>query len=143
MTSSPQNLLPDDVREALDQGNKIEAIKRLRESTRIGLKEAKDLVENHGRGAVQGIPEILPDAASVADALQKGNKIEAIKRLRQQTGLGLKDAKDAIDALQKDGNSKNEDMFQGKTGNVTASFRWLIALAIAGLAVFYFLRNPG
>lgn len=132
--------LPDDVREALEQGNKIEAIKRLRESTGIGLKEAKDLVENHGRGTVQNIPDILPDAASVADALQKGNKIEAIKRLRQQTGLGLKDAKDAIDSLQKNDGFKNDDISQGKNTSVKASFRWLIALAIAGLAVFYFLK---
>lgn len=140
MTSSSQNLLPDDVREALEQGNKIEAIKRLRESTGMGLKEAKDLVENHGQGTVQNIPDILSDAASVADALQKGNKIEAIKRLRQQTGLSLKDAKDAIDALQENGGIKNEDILKEKHNGAKASFRWLIALAIAGLTVFYFLR---
>lgn len=32
-------------------------------------------------------------------AVQKGNKIEAIKIYREQTGLGLKEAKDFIDSL--------------------------------------------
>ena len=39
--------LPADVIEALTQGNKIEAIKRLRVARGIGLKEAKDAVDNY------------------------------------------------------------------------------------------------
>jgi ribosomal protein L7/L12 len=31
--------------------------------------------------------------------LQAGEKIEAIKQYRQQTGVGLKDAKDAVESL--------------------------------------------
>lgn len=37
--------LPPDVVEALRKGNKIEAIKRLREATKLGLAEAKGMVE--------------------------------------------------------------------------------------------------
>ena len=37
--------LPPDVVEALRKGNKIEAIKRLREATKLGLAEAKGAVE--------------------------------------------------------------------------------------------------
>ena len=39
--------LPDDVVAALRQGNKIEAIRRLREAWKIGLKEAKDRIDAH------------------------------------------------------------------------------------------------
>ena len=43
-------------------------------------------------------------AASVSDdvieALRRGAKIEAIKRYREQTGAGLKEAKDFVEALQ-------------------------------------------
>ncbi len=39
--------LPDDVVAALRQGRKIEAIRRLRETWKIGLKEAKDHVDAH------------------------------------------------------------------------------------------------
>lgn len=35
----------------------------------------------------------------IVAAVDSGNKIEAIKLLREKTGLGLKEAKDAIDAL--------------------------------------------
>ena len=34
----------------------------------------------------------LPD--KVVEALKRGNKVEAIKLLREQTGVGLKEAKD-------------------------------------------------
>ena len=36
---------------------------------------------------------------AVLQAVAAGNKIEAIKRLREETGLGLKEAKDEIDRL--------------------------------------------
>ena len=39
--------------------------------------------------------------AEVIQALQRGNAIEAIKLLRQRTGLGLKEAKDVLDAHQR------------------------------------------
>ena len=42
----------------------------------------------------------LPAAGSdVKDLARAGKKIEAIKLYRAQTGLGLKEAKDAVDAL--------------------------------------------
>lgn len=37
--------IPPEAREALDKGNKIQAIKIIREATGLGLKEAKDLVD--------------------------------------------------------------------------------------------------
>lgn len=36
----------------------------------------------------------------VKEALIRGNKIEAIKRYREATGLGLKEAKDAVEAME-------------------------------------------
>ncbi len=41
-------------------------------------------------------PSELP--AEVVQALQDGRKVTAIKRLRKRRGLGLKDAKDAVDS---------------------------------------------
>lgn len=45
--SDPARALPDEVVAALQRGNKIEAIKRVREAWSIGLKEAKDHVDRH------------------------------------------------------------------------------------------------
>ncbi len=46
----------------------------------------------------------LPPAARVDEEIRailaSGRKIEAIRRLREETGMGLKEAKDYVDALQ-------------------------------------------
>jgi Ribosomal protein L7/L12 C-terminal domain len=47
--------------------------------------------------ALAQIPE--PQRSAIAAALAKGNKIEAIKLLRGARGLGLREAKDAIEAI--------------------------------------------
>jgi ribosomal protein L7/L12 len=39
--------------------------------------------------------------AQVKAQLRKGNKIEAIKIYREATGLGLKEAKEAVEALER------------------------------------------
>ncbi|MBV7539769.1 ribosomal protein L7/L12 [Acidovorax sp. sic0104] len=96
--------LPPDVLTALDDGHPIEAIKRLRAATGLGLKEAKDLIDAHQRGeeaafaARSAAPTHVPDA--VRQALAEGNKIEAVRLLRDHEGLGLKEAKDRADAIE-------------------------------------------
>lgn len=60
--------LPPEAAQAMARGNKIQAIKLVREHTGLGLKEAKDLVEAHeeasprtGHGAaVPGAPGEVP-----------------------------------------------------------------------------------
>ena len=47
----PYKNLPCDVVDALRRGNKIQAIKHYREATGIGLKEAKDFIEDVQRRA--------------------------------------------------------------------------------------------
>jgi ribosomal protein L7/L12 len=90
--------------------NKIAAIKRVRELTGLGLKEAKDYVEALPLAAPADLPTLAlkpavnadaatPDLAEVSALLAGGNKIAAIKRLRELTGLGLKDAKDYVEAM--------------------------------------------
>jgi ribosomal protein L7/L12 len=95
--------LPPEAKTALAAGNKIEAIKLVREATGLGLAEAKDLVERAERGAdprakIVGLRDgKLPLEATVA--LQNGNKIEAIRIVRHAANLDLKDSKDAVDAV--------------------------------------------
>ena len=101
------------VQDLLQAGEKIEAIKRYRELTGVGLKEAKDAVDAFERGE----PLIMPAAPAVVaerrapgsgiddpelrEHLAAHRLIEAIKRYRELTGVGLKDAKDAIEAFQR------------------------------------------
>jgi ribosomal protein L7/L12 len=99
--------------ELYNAGRAIEAIKLYREVTRKGLAESKHDVETLARGGtVQGTLVVTPSvqnasfgsrenaALAVESLIRNGRKIEAIKLYREQTGLGLKDAKDAVDALE-------------------------------------------
>lgn len=89
------------IRSLLNEGKKIEAIKLYRQHSGAGLAEAKDAVELIERG------EPLPDSTPVTDDLEEqilelmaaGQKIAAIKLHRERTHVGLKEAKDAVEAL--------------------------------------------
>ena len=48
----------------------------------------------------QGPPEIRAMHDAIRAALLSGNKIQAIKIYREYYGVGLKEAKEAIDAMQ-------------------------------------------
>jgi ribosomal protein L7/L12 len=92
----------------LAQGGKLEAIKLLRERTGVGLAEAKQAVE-----AIAREEAIVPPAPGLAATIErarqmseevrrlaaKGQKTEAIKLLREKSGIGLKEAKDLVDRL--------------------------------------------
>ncbi len=107
---SHSNIAPGNAEEAvralLDAGNKIEAIKQVREQTGLGLKEAKDLVEAMERGASVAIragdssPAFHGDIDSKARSMvSAGQVVEAIKLIREQKHLGLKEAKDYVERL--------------------------------------------
>jgi len=104
--------LPPDAIAALQRGQLVEAIKRTREATGMGLKEAKEAVERYADGndefavqddAFEPLAEDrhtpigpLPPAAHAA--LQRGQVVEAVKLTREATGLGLAEAKQLVDA---------------------------------------------
>ncbi len=104
---------------------RISAIKVLREAGGLSLREAKDRIDVWVPSAATGTAVPLADSAvrpagtphpqggSVSDALARlspevraeigrlvaaDQRISAIKLLREATGLGLKDSKDAVDA---------------------------------------------
>ena len=98
------------VHELLRAGRKIEAIKAYRELTGVGLKEAKDAVEALERGEPVAVPVAPPppgpftpsvavDDRELREHLRADRLIDAIKRYRELTGLGLKESKDAVEAL--------------------------------------------
>lgn len=105
----------DELLGLIHHGQKIVAVKRYREITGVGLQEALYAVtrlgeveasgggtrtETHAPRASAIDPKRLKEAeASALRFLQENNMVEAIKRYRQHTGLGLKEAKDAVDVL--------------------------------------------
>lgn len=134
------------VLDALQRGDKIEAIRRLRESSGLGLKEAKEAIEQHLLGHPAHAPAARSSSrlpAAVVEALRQRKKVQAIRLLREQTGLGLKDAKDAVDAFQDAERTKNDGLASGAVSRLGSAVRWIALLAMAGFVVYYFLRGPG
>jgi|SRR6185312_14500935 len=100
---SLQKLL-DDIKTEIAAGNKINAIVLYRDATGAGLAEAKQAVEliAAGKPPPTGAAPTLPaDAMQQVSALvAAGKKIDAIRAYRREAGVDLKDAKDAVDALE-------------------------------------------
>jgi len=96
------------IRELLAQEQKITAIKLYREATGVGLKEAKDAVEAIERGEPVFAPVYIQsdkrnDALleeQIKQLLAQRQKIQAVKIYREAHNCGLKDAKDAVDAIE-------------------------------------------
>lgn len=108
---APRALSPAESAEidALVAGDrKIAAIKRLRELQSLGLQEAKDAIDAWVPGTTW-TPAAAASASAPGDALTPAaraeitaliaddEKIRAIKRYREETGVGLKQAKDAVE----------------------------------------------
>jgi len=76
----------------------------------------------------------------IVAAVDNGRKIEAIKMLREQSGLGLKDAKHAIDALARERRGQPE-LAAGMTeaGGASGLIKLLVVIAIllAGYSYFF------
>jgi len=107
----PNTPLPPDVIEAIGRGRTIDAIKRLRKATGMGLAEAKSAIEMHVRAnppapgqarhgadarSAPDLGRVLPEA--VMEALQRGDTLGAIRVLRERTGLSLKAARERVEA---------------------------------------------
>ena len=84
-------------------------------------------------------PRPLPPAAIAA--LSNGNKIEAIKIVRQEWGVDLKDAKDVVEAYVKTQPALAATMQEASAGSKRGCVTWLLVLALVGVAVYYFLRS--
>jgi ribosomal protein L7/L12 len=139
------------VLDALNRGNVIEAFKLMRAASGLGLREAKQALDAYQRGkqpsaAQPEFPRALPGGSlppSVVEALQRGNKIEAVTRLRQQTGLGLKEAKDAVE-LFRQLHPRPDDPSPGEVRDSGGALVWVaVALAVVFLLAYRIFQRLG
>lgn len=74
----------------------------------------------------------------ISEAILAGRKIEAIKRYREATGEGLKDAKDVIDGIEASLAKEHPDWIKPKGSGCAA----MLALgALASLAIYAFVSG--
>lgn len=130
---------------AIQRKNLLEAIRLLRQRTGLSLNEASQAIDAYMSGkdvsiTVTGAPPGMQAAQpSVTEALMRGDKIEAIKRMREQSGLGLKEAKDAVESMGA-GHKLAEQIGGLSPGEVAPSgfnMLWVVvAVVAAGLALW-------
>ena len=157
MNSTSPNPLPPQVAAALQRGNFLEAIKLLRAAGGIDLKQAKIAIEQHvARGKETGSQAVamVLELPAVVDALRKGNKIEAIRLLREKSGLGLKEAKDVIDRAPMQPSAIKQSvpnmsapptalpgLSPGEVPQTKGSRWWIAAVIVAGAMLYYYFSR--
>jgi ribosomal protein L7/L12 len=96
-----------EIQELISAGRKIEAIRIYRERYGVGLKEAKEAVEALERGesptwapspSSSRLSEDPAFASTIDASLRKGQLLQAIKQYRDRYPVGLKEAKEIIEA---------------------------------------------
>lgn len=156
-------LRPDQVQqihEYIHNQQLIHAIKLYREATGASLAEAKDAVEAMARGEAIKPPAGVMDydnpilEARIKSMLSKRQKIEAVKIYREEYGVSLKEAKDAVDriegSMKRSSSSMNMpyesaisgDPFAENDGSgrrIMVLLAAVIALAVCGAGVFLLL----
>jgi len=135
----PNITIPPDVLEALRRGDLIGAIKLLR-TKGMGLKEAKDILDSIRRNlpspeARTGKPPPLPPAAG---HLPPGEKIDVVQKLRERTGFGAQDAREAPASARQPRRARSDGLAPGEMppeNNVA----WAVVLVLlAALGVYFF-----
>lgn len=157
MNPPSPNPLPPEVTAALQRGNFLEAIKLLRAAGGIDLKQAKSAIEQHVAGSkapgAQAVHMVL-EIPAVVDALRKGNKIEAIRILREKSGLGLEEAKDVIDRAPMQPSAIKQSvpnmsapptalpgLSPGEVPQTKGGRWWIAAVIVAGAVLYYVLSG--
>ena len=77
----------------------------------------------------------------VIEALRTGKKIEAIKLLRLERNLGLKEAKDLVDAYVRRDPLLQRSLEQAQAETNRGCLLWLAGLLALGAVVYYLLAG--
>ncbi len=130
--------------EQIKKGNKIEAIKILRVENNLDLKTAKELVDRFSVGSSDSeynseVKTNIKISENVLSLLRKGKKIDAIKVLRQETGLGMKDSKEMVEKVLSENTEVNE-IYSANTKEAVRKFFFVVSILILIYLIFYLLK---
>jgi ribosomal protein L7/L12 len=83
-----------------------------------------------------------PLSTAAISALHHGNKIEAIKIVREERNIGLKEAKDAVEDYVRSQPALQSSLAAAQTETKRSALLWLAALIALALLAYYFLAKP-
>jgi ribosomal protein L7/L12 len=86
-----------------------------------------------------GTPQLSTAAIS---ALHQGNKIGAIKIVREERKIGLKEAKDAVEDYVRTQPALQVSLAAAQTAAKRNALRWLVILVGLVLVAYYFVAQP-
>lgn len=85
--------------------------------------------------------QTAPFPAAAEAALLKGNKIEAIKIVREERGIGLKEAKDLVEQHVATHPGLQMQIESAQAAARQGFLPWLMAVIVIGALVYYFLAS--
>lgn len=93
--------LEQEVRSLLGGGRKIEAVKFYKERTGCSLKDAKDAIEAIQVSDSEPEPKLADTELErkVLSLLEAGEKLDAVKHYRDQTGASLEESKLTVESI--------------------------------------------
>ncbi len=83
--------------------------------------------------------KVLPSDA--IGALERGSKIEAIKSVRATFGVGLKEAKEIVEAYIDENPSTKTRMAAANADSARSALGWVFAVIAFAMVAYYFLVN--
>jgi len=83
-----------------------------------------------------------PLSTAAISALHHGNKIEAIKIIREERNIGLKEAKDAVEDYVRSQPALQSSLAAAQNETIRSVLLWLAALVALALIAYYFLTKP-
>ena len=86
--------------------------------------------------------ELTPEQRqAIADELYAGRKIAAIKRLRELSGLDLKESKEIIDRLETDLRAAHPERFAAASSKSGCAILLLFLGVVAGMLIWLLFRR--
>ena len=80
-------------------------------------------------------------SAAAISALHQGDKIEAIKIVREERNIGLKEAKDAVDAFVRSQPSLQSSFAAAQSGAKRTALLWLAGIVVVAVLAYFFLNK--
>lgn len=133
-----ETLLPQRIKERPVKCAEIVSIDHLR---KISAPKSIQTTFGSGRATFGKTLSPNPKASQVIpfeDLIRKRNQTSMVRSLSRQTGLGMEDATDVIEALERKGLSQNQPIFRDHTKRSIRRVLIVSALVIAGMALYFF-----
>jgi transposase-like protein len=101
----PSEKVISEATDLVKEGNVSDAVRLIKINTSLSLEECKNLMNENG------FKDLRPNYPSEkvlrrAKVLVKNNKIDALRLIKENTNLGLKESKDIVDDLSADNDNK-------------------------------------